>query len=481
MEQWKPHDGPQEEFCRSDAFEVLYGGAAGGGKTETLILLPIRFIYHPRFRGVILRRTFPQLREIIDRCWRYYPKLGGVYRSTEHRWYFPSGATIELGHMQHSDSMYNYQGREYHMICFDELTQFTEEQYLYLFSRARSTIPELQPMIRSTCNPGGVGHNFVFQRFVASADPNKKVKDRHTGLSRMFIPATLYDNPTLLESDPQYVKRLEALPETEKKRLLFGDWDVFDGQVFNISPETHGIDPFNVPPEWTRYMVLDWGSSKPFSVGWYAVDFDGVLYRYREWYGCEPMKADRGLKLTAQEVAEGILAREDPYENIKIRIADPSIFHKLPRGRKREVMGGNSIAFDFAQAGCVLQKADNNRLQGLHQVQRRLMIEEEINQETGEIISGTPSFFIFNDCEQFWRVMPKIHYDTKNVEDVETDRQEDHIYDEVRYACMLRPVKPKAEWREPQNTFRAERNRYLKAKRMAERRGISMIEAYRRG
>ena len=444
------------------------------------MLLPTRYIGHPRFRGVLLRRTFPQLREIIDRCWRYYPTLGGVYRSTEHRWYFPSGAIIELGHMQNPDDMYNYQGREYHFIGFDELTQFKEEQYLYLFSRARSTIPELVPLIRSTCNPGGIGHHFVHQRFVASADPNKRVLDRHTGLSRMFIPGTLYDNPTLIENDPAYVKRLEALPETERKRLLYGDWDVFDGQTFNISQETHGIDPFRVPPEWTRYMVLDWGSSKPFSVGWYAVDFDGMIYRYREWYGCEPMKADRGLRLTAQEVARGILEREDPGETIKMRIADPSIFHNLPKGRRREVMGGNSISFDFAQAKVIMMKADNNRLQGLHQVQRRLMIEEEINKTTGEVIAGAPTFYAFNDQEQFWRTIPKLHYDRKQVEDVDTD-QEDHIYDELRYMCMLRPLKPRVIKSEPTNTFRTERTRYLKAKRMAERRGISMHEAYRRG
>ena len=382
--------------------------------------------------------------------------------------------------MQNADDMYNYQGREYHFIGFDELTQFKEEQYLYLFSRARSTLPELPPLIRSTCNPGGIGHHFVYQRFVASAQPNQRVLDRDTGLSRMFIPGTLYDNPTLLDNDPAYVKRLEALPETERERLLYGDWDVFDGQVFNISQETHGIDPFQIPPEWTRYMVLDWGSSKPFSVGWYAIDFDGNIYRYREWYGCEPMKADRGLKLTAMEVARGILEREDPNEVIKMRIADPSIFHNLPKGRRREVMGGNSISFDFAQAGVILMKADNHRMQGLHQVQRRLMIEEEVDEETGEIIAGAPTFYCFNDHDQFWRTIPKLHYDTKNTEDVETDHQEDHIYDELRYMCMLRPLKPRVIKSEPTNTFQSERTRYLKAKRMAERRGISLQDAYRR-
>ena len=143
-------------------------------------------------------------------------------------------------------------------------------------------------------------------------------------------------------------------------------------------------------------------------------------------------------------------------------------------------MGGNSISFDFAQAGVILMKADNHRMQGLHQVQRRLMIEEEVDEETGEIIAGAPTFYCFNDHDQFWRTIPKLHYDTKNTEDVETDHQEDHIYDELRYMCMLRPLKPRVSKSEPTNTFQTERTRYLKAKRMAERRGISLQDAYRR-
>jgi hypothetical protein len=477
MEVWRPHEGPQELFCRSGAFEVLYGGAAGPGKTECLVMLPTRFIGHPRFRGLLLRRTFPQLREIIDRTFRYYPSIGGVYRATDHRWVFPSGATIELGHMQHADDKYNYQGREYHFVGFDELTQFLRDQYLYLFSRARSTIPELPPLIRATCNPGGPGHNFVFSRFVSGV-PNKVRVDRDTGLTRLFIPGTLYDNPTLINTDPNYVKRLEALPEVEKRRLLYGDWDTFEGQAFKITKETHGIEPFDVPPEWSRYCVMDWGYSKPFSVGWYAVDYDGNLYRYREWYGCKENEADVGLQMTAAEVARGILERE--HENIKLRIADPSIFHNLPRNRRNEIIGGQSIAHDFAQAGVVFQKADNQRLQGLHQVQRRFQMQEDVDTDTGEILTGAPTFYAFNDQREFWRVVPTLRFDPKNPEDIETDKQEDHIYDEVRYMSMLRPLKPRVQKQDDTGSFQNERSRYLRAKRMANRRGISMSEAYRR-
>ena len=441
-------------------------------------MMPTRYVTHPRFRGILLRRTFPQLREIIDRCWRYYPSLGGVYRATEHRWYFPSGAIIELGHMQSSSDQYQYQGREYHFIGFDELTQFRKEQYLYLFSRARSTISELKPLIRSTCNPGGVGHEFVHSRFVRAAEPNKRFLDRVTGLSRMFIPGTVYDNPTLVENDPLYLKRLEALPEVEKRRLLYGDWDTFEGQAFMISPESHGIEPFDIPPEWPKYQVLDWGSSKPFSVGWYAVDYDGVIYRYREWYGCEDNQVDVGLKMTAQDVARGILERET--ETIKLRIADPSIFHNLPRSRKKEVVGGNSIAHDLATAGVVMQKGDNHRLQGLHQVHRRLQIVESVDEGTGEVVAGQPNIFFFNNHTHFWRTMPVLCYDPKNIEDIESDKQEDHIYDELRYMCMFRPMKPRVAKPDSRGSFKDERDRYLRAKRMSARRGISMHDAYRR-
>lgn len=474
---WRPNPGAQEEFLRRGEFEVLYGGAAGGGKSAALIMEALRYVAHPQYRGLILRRTFPQLQEIIDRCWHYYPQVGGVYRATEHRWYFQSGAHITLGHMQHSNDKYNYQGKEYHFVAFDELTQFTEGQYLYLHSRARSTVQELPARIRSTTNPGGIGHNWVKKRFIDISEHGETYFDPETGLSRVFIPSTVYDNPVLMESDPAYVARLKALPEIERKRLLEGDWETFDGRFFDdLSPRAHRVEPFEVPPEWTRFMVLDWGYARPFSVGWYAVDYDGVMYRYREWYGCKEGEENVGLRMTAQEVGQGILERET--ERVPLRLADPSIWHKTSAARHRESIGA-SVQEDMSTVGLFFLKADNDRVNGWQQVHKRLRMDPDLDAETGEIISETPNFAAFADQRHFWRTMPRLLQDQRNPDDVDTE-QEDHIADEVRYACMHRPIAPRKVEVIPVNSLGAERRRMKRARELSRIKGLSLHDAYNR-
>lgn len=480
---WAPHLGSQTEFLSRSEFEVLFGGSAGPGKTDCLVAGIAADIEHPRYRGLILRRTFPQLQEIIDRCWRLYPLLGGAFRATEKRWEFPSGAIVDLGHMQHEADKYNYQGKEYHRAGFDELTQFTETQYTYLLSRLRTTDPELQPQALSTTNPGGIGHYWVKERFVTITDHGKTYFDPRTGLSRVFIPATIEDNPTLYLNDPAYVARLEALPEIERMRLRHGIWDAFEGQVFvELSQRLHGCEDFEIPPEWERFCVLDWGFAKPFSVGWYAMDYDGILYRYREWYGCKKEAegaqegADVGLKMQAWEVARGILDREKG-EKIRMRIADPAIFHPHPESRKREARGV-TIHEDMSNEGIYFLKADNDRTHGKMQVHKRMKLETEVDAD-GQITDEFPMLKVFNSCKGFWRTMPQMREDPKNPEDVDTD-QEDHIYDEFRYMCMARPIRPKQVTRIPAGSFQAERGRLLRAKKYAQRHGISVDVAYGR-
>ncbi len=467
----------QEKYCARGEFEALCGGAAGPGKTSCLVALATRYVGFSDYKGILFRRTFPQLQEIIDRCWSLYPSFGAVYRATEHRWYFPSGSTIALSHMQHENDMYNHQGKEYQFIGFDELTQFLLVQYLYLFSRARSTNPNIPPRIRSTTNPGGVGHDWVKDRFVTITEPGHPYVDPKTGLSRIFIPGTVEDNPSLFDNDPGYLARLEALPEIEKQRLRYGIWDAFEGQVFaELSPTAHGCEPFDIPPEWERFCVLDWGYAKPFSVGWYAVDYDGMLYRYREWYGCKEGEADVGLKKQAWEVAQGILEREKG-EKIRIRIADPSIWHPRPDPRRDESRGP-TIQDDMTAQGVFFMKADNDRQQGKLQVHKRLKVEEQIDEKTGEVITNA-SIKVFNDCKHFWRTIPTLQEDARNPEDVDTD-QEDHIYDEFRYACMFKPIKPKRVQHSNPGSFQSERNRLIKAKQYAKRHGTSLDVAYQR-
>jgi hypothetical protein len=481
---WKPHPGAQTEFCARGEFEALFGGAAGPGKTDCIIALATRYIERPNYKGLLLRRTFPQLQEIIDRCFQRYPEMGGVYRSTEHRWYFPSGATIKLGHMQHATDKYNYQGQDYHFIGWDELTQFLEEQYTYLLSRLRTTDPLIPPRSRASSNPGGVGHQWVKERFVSNIDIGKtfitttRLDDgREVRISRVFIPAKIEDNPTLYLNDPEYMARLEALPEIEKLRLRYGIWDAFEGQAFaELSAKTHGIEPFDIPPDWEKFMCMDWGYAKPFSCGWYAVDYDGRLYRYREWYGCRDGESDNGLRLPAHEVAREILNKEKG-EKIRFRIADPSIWNQIPDTRRNEVRGP-SVYEDMMGEGVFFMKADNDRIQGKLQVHKRFRLEEDINKETGEV-TESPTFFAFNNQKHFWRTFPEMKESKQNPDDVDTD-QEDHIYDEVRYSCMCKPVRPRKVERINPGSFQHERQRMIRAQKYAKKHGCSVDIAYQR-
>lgn len=481
---WKPHPGAQTEFCSRGEFEALFGGAAGPGKTDCIVSLATRRIDKPQYKGIILRRTFPQLQEIIDRCFKHYPGLGGIFRATEHRWYFQTGSTIQLGHMQHENDKYNYQGKEFHFVGFDELTQFTETQYTYLFSRLRTTDPDIPPRVRSATNPGGIGHQWVKERFVSAGEPRKplisivRLEDgRESRISRVFIPGVLEDNPTLFLGDPDYHARLEALPQIEKMRLRYGVWDAFEGQVFpELSARTHGIESFDIPPEWERFMVMDWGFAKPFSCAWYAIDYDGRLYRYREWYGCKDGERDLGLRLPAYEVARGIIEREKG-DKIRFRIADPSIWHNIPDTRRNEVRGP-SVYEDMMAEGVFFMKADNDRRQGKLQVHKRLRLEEEIDIKTGEV-KESPSLLVFNNLKHFWRCMQEMREDPKNPDDVDTD-QEDHIYDEFRYACMTKPVKPRKVERISIGSFQHERKKYIRAKKYAASHGVSIDTAYQR-
>jgi hypothetical protein len=482
---WRPHPGFQTEFLRRDEFEALAGGAAGPGKTDLLIVGALENIGHPKYHGLILRRTFPRLQEIIDRCHEIYPWYGGVWSSKLHRFEFPSGAKITLGHCQHEESKRDYHGKEFQYIAFDELTEFTQTQYEFIaLSRARSTVPGLKSKIRSATNPGGIGHYWVRQRFVDVATPGRRYIDPKTGLSRIFIPGTVKDNPTLFENDPAYLSRLEGLPEVERMRLLYGIWDAFEGQVFpELSQRVHGCDPFEIPPEWERYCVFDWGYSKPFCVHWYAIDYDDRLYLYREWYGCKKEEegaedgADVGLKLQAWEVARGIRLRE-AGEKIRMRIADPSIWHPRPDSRRQESKG-ITILEDMQREGMYFVKADNDRMHGKMQVHKRLKLDEEIDTETGEVIAENPMFQAFNSCKGFWRTVPNLAEDPKNPEDVDTD-QEDHPYDCLRYMSMARPIRPKKVSRIPAGSFQAERNRLLRARQYAKRHGVSIDVAYSR-
>ncbi len=444
---WSPQPR-QKIFMQRRENEALYGGAAGGGKSDCAIAEALRQVHIPHYRGLILRKTYPQLSEMVDRSHEIYlPSFPDAkYNEQKHSWTFPSGAKIYFGAMQHTKDRTNYQGKRYDFIDFDELTHFTWDEYSYLFSRNRPNGPCTRCYIRAQANPGGIGHGWVKERFITPAPPMTPIwddvkivfpdgKSEIRRRSRIFVPSSIFDNKILMQNDPEYITRLASLPENEKRALLYGDWDSFSGQVFNewrnnpdgyiTRKNTHVIEPFKIPSTWKIYRGFDFGYSRPFSVGWYAVDHDRRLYRIRELYGCTGTP-NEGVRWEPQEIARRIkrIEKEDP--NLKGRhitgIADPSIFDESR---------GESVAAMMERVGIYFEKADNTRIAGKMQIHNRLAFDE----------GGVPMLYVFSTCKHFIRTVPALVYSQTDVEDIDTTA-EDHIYDEVRYIAMVNPINP---------------------------------------
>ena len=467
---WVPQPR-QAEFMRRFEDEVLFGGAAGGGKSDALVAEALRQISKPHYKGLILRKTFPQLMEIIDKAYRLYPQIDpkAKYNDSKHVWTFRSGAKIVFGSMHNPKEKYKYQGQAYDFIGFDELTHFTWEEYEYLLSRNRPNGPGMLTYVRSTANPGGIGHGWVKDRFITPVPPMTTIWDevefterdgskRKRRMSRIFVPSFVQDNPALLRNDPNYVFKLASMSEAKKNALLYGDWDSYEGQVFREfknDPDhyidrryTHVIAPFDIPSHWRIYRSFDWGYSKPFSVGWYAVDQEGIAYRVKEWYGCRRGEPDVGLEMAPSDVFAEIAKqeREDPiFRNKRIMgVADPAIWNRQT---------GESIAEIAERYGVRFDKGDNQRIAGLAQVHERLKLSTD----------GRPRLYVFNTCREFIRTIPALIYSEHKVEDVDTSL-EDHIYDECRYFCMANPV-PARITPPPDDWYKNPMYRYLDVKK----------------
>ena len=444
---WTPQY-KQSLFMERWEDEALYGGAAGGGKSDALVIEALRQVDIPNYKGLILRRTYPQLSELIDKSQQYYKPVWpeAKYNTQEHEWKFPSGAKVKFGSCQYEQNKYDYQGHQYDFIGFDELTHFTQSQYEYILTRNRASGTGTEVYSRSTANPGGVGHGWVKERFVSPAKPMTTLWEtaavrmpdgstKEVERSRIYVPATIFDNQKLLDNNPAYLADLAMKPEAEREALLYGNWDSFEGQVFTEwinDPDhyedhryTHVIEPFRVPSYWRFYRGFDFGYAKPFSVGWYAADQDGCMYRIREWYGCKPNQPNTGIMIDPHEIAKGIREVEENDENLKGRqiraIADPSIFD-----RSR----GESVADQMMQERVYWEPGDNTRIAGKMQYHYRLAFDK----------NGKSMFYVFDTCKDFIRTIPSLVYDEKKVEDIDTT-QEDHIYDECRYVLMADPIK----------------------------------------
>jgi len=412
---FKPNEGPQTDFLAAPETDVLYGGAAGGGKSYAMLVDPLRYAHRAVHRALILRRSMPELRELIDKSRELYPKAfpGCKFREVEKVWTFPSGCKIEFGFLERDADVYRYQGQAYSWIGFDEITHLnTEFSWNYLSSRLRTTDPDITPYMRCTANPGGVGATWVKKRYVDPNEPNETFTG-NDGLTRRFIPARLEDNPYLAK-DGRYEQMLNALPDVQRKQLLEGNWDVTEGAAFTeFDLEAHVITPFEIPIGWERIKGIDYGYASESACVWGTVDpSDGTLIIYRELYKKNLTGVDLAQMITNMELA-------DPYA--VSGVLDTAAWN-------RTGTTGPTVGETLQRAGHKLRRADKNRIQGKIQLHEYLRIQP----------SGRPKVQIFNTCPNLIRELQSIPLDKSNPEDVDTHAP-DHAYDALRYLIMSRP------------------------------------------
>ena len=449
-----PQPGPQVEFLARSEDEVLFGGSKGGGKSFAMFLAALSHKDSKGYKAIIFRRTYPKLAELIDRAHQIFPRFGAKWNAKDYRWLFPSGFTLKFAHCQNEEDKYIYQGHEYHFMGFDQVEEFTESQYLFLMAQVRNPPPGEVTEVRATANPGGIGHAWVFRRFMVDPvsndelPPGKVIREQFilpfdAGLkkrgdaltrSRVFIPANVYDNKVLLNNDPKYLTNLMSLPEAERKALLEGDWHVFAGQYFKEwSNARHIVSPFEIPEHWLRYMCIDYGSTAPFACYWCAVNETGDVYVYREYYA-----SGYNARQNAKRVIELVPKDEmgNWLEKYTFRVIDPSVFSKTGQDY--------SIGEVLMEEGLnEIEPGGNDRLAGWQEMKARLAW----NDATGK----NPNLFFFSNCINALRTIPGLIHDTHRPEDLNTDG-EDHAADSIRYGLMrLRNNKARAATTENPN------------------------------
>ena len=443
-----PPNEKQKMFLADHHKHVAFGGARGGGKSwavrDKAKRLCLRF---PGIKLLIVRRTFPEL--VNNHINQLREELHGIarYNKTEKVFTFPNGSTIKFGYCNNDRDLDQYQGAEYDVIFLDEATQLREEWIKKITACVRG-VNSFPKRIYYTCNPGGASHGYIKRLFI-----DRQYEDGERPEEYSFIQSLVTDNKALMESQPDYIKQLEALPPKLREAWLYGRWDIFEGQFFEdfrVTPDielcgkagitqeealqqhrwTHVIAPFdlNVGEKrgWNIMRSYDFGYNKPFSLGYWAVDYDGVLYRILEIYGCT-QTPNEGVKWSPDEQFRRIseFEREHPWlrgRNIVDSVADPSIW---------DSSRGESVAETAARYGIYFTPGDNNRIPGWMQVHYRLQFDD----------NGFARMYVFDTCKAFIRTMPLMMYSETRPEDLDT-KLEDHCPDEVRYMCMSRPVAP---------------------------------------
>jgi hypothetical protein len=440
---WEPQPR-QEAFITCPADDVGFGGARGGGKSDGVVgdFIDHEEIYGQHAIGMAFRRERTQLIELIERAKQILVPLG--YRWHEQDKYFrgPKGGRLRFTYLESDSDADAYQGHSYTRLYPEEMGTFPSEAPINKLQATLRSGNGVPCQMKGTCNPGGPGHQWVKARYRLDTHPRgfeifefefvNPFTKRKVTKTRTFIPSKVTDNRFL--GDDYVANLFQVGSENLVRAWLEGDWSVIEGAFFDCwSNEKHVLVPFAIPPDWLRFRSVDWGSAAPFSVGWWAVVGDdgelprGALIRYREWYGAQSPNV--GLKLTAEEVARGILDRTPEGEKITYTVADPSMW-------KQD--GGPSLAERFAVAGLsAMRMADNTRVARLGAIGGWDLMRHRLKG-----IDGVPMLYVFSTCRDFIRTVPALQHDPDRPEDVDTD-SEDHVSDETRYACASRPWVPR--------------------------------------
>lgn len=413
----------QQAFIDSQAFETLFGGAAGGGKSYGQLVDGLLYaLKYPKSKQIIFRSTFADLeKSLIRTSMNLYPLSIANYNDSKHTWKFKNGSIIDFGYIQYEKDVYQYQSAEYDVIRFDELTHFTEFMYTYMISRCRGANPYPKG-IKSSTNPGGVGHNWVKERFIDIGAPNVihtcKLETGET-TTRIFIPSLVQDNKFMLTYDPDYIKRLDALPEKERKALKYGNWDIFDGQFFTeFDRNIHVIEPFVIPKDWYVYFVMDYGLDK-LAGYWIAIDYNNNAYVFREVYQSNLLVSQARDKI-----------KEMTNEDVYMYLAPPDLWN-----RHKET--GKSTADIFAEGNVTLYKTNNDRIQGW------LQMKEWLKPYKDEQGCTTAKLKIFNTCKNLIRCLPQVQHDAKRVGDIANEPHElTHSVDAIRGFCVYWTQEP---------------------------------------
>jgi hypothetical protein len=471
---WEAQPGPQSSLISCPIFEVFFGGARGGGKTDGMLGEFARHAmdYGQGAIGIMVRRERTQLMETIERSRALYGPLGAIYHEQDKHWRFPGGARLRFAYLERDADAEAYQGASFTRVYIEEIGNFpTEGPVVKLMATLRSS-SGVPVGFRATGNPGGPGHLWVKRRYIDPAPGGWCViTDPATKLERVYIPSRVGDNAYL---GADYVQRLRASGSAELVRAwLEGDWNAIEGAFFHEWSAKNVVEPFVVPKDWIRFRSGDWGSASPFSIGWWAVvqdDFDvpsarlpdmhsaengkarnawsdhdggsrrilprGALVRYREWYGSEnPAAGGKGLKLTAEQVGDGIAKREAGDPKLSYAVMDPSAFKEDGGPSIMERLNGRLIAASLAS----FRPADNTRVaaSGSHD-RRGPMSGWDAMRARIRGQSMRPMVYCFDTCVASIRTIPVLQHDPNKAEDLDTE-SEDHAADDWRYACSSRP------------------------------------------